>query len=266
MRIINLASGSKGNATLIEHKSTKILLDAGVGLKELESRLSSINVLPWELSAILVSHNHIDHIRSVAKLSNKYKIPVYAPRECYLDKNLCGIAQSFVCEIGLDDFKVGDILISTFELPHDALKTLGFVFFANGNKVSVLTDVGRVDEVVLNRIENSNLILIESNYDENMLESGPYPYPLKRRISSNMGHLSNLDCSRLVLELSRRGTQHFMLMHLSEINNTPEIAYNTIMNALYDVYGEENMVKIYMAYQDKISPNFIFKSRENGEE
>lgn len=261
MRVINLASGSKGNSTLIEHNNTSILVDAGLSMRAIEERLKMAGSDIASISAILISHNHIDHIKGVSRISNKYNIPVYAPRECYDDVNLTEVNQLNRFEIGLDDFIIGDITVSTFEVPHDALKTIGFVFLSDGNKVSLLTDVGRVDELVLKRIEKSNLIMIESNYDEEMLAIGPYPYPLKRRISSNMGHLSNVECSRIILELTRRGTQYFMLMHLSEINNTPEIAYNTVMNVLYDEYGDNIPARILLSNQYSLSPNFVFKTR-----
>ena len=262
MRIINLASGSKGNSTLVEHNSTKILVDAGLSAKLIESKLVDVGSSIELVTAILVSHNHIDHIKSIVRLANKYNIPVFAPRECYLDEKLQKLEKRLINEIGLEDFNLGDITVSTFEVPHDALKTIGFVFYADGNKVSLLTDVGAINETILRRIENSNLVMIESNYDEEMLDSGPYPYILKKRIASNMGHLSNRECSRVILELSKRGTKYFMLMHLSEINNTPEIAYNTVMNTLYDEYGDENEVMILMARQDAVSPNFSFKPRK----
>lgn len=265
MRVINLGSGSKGNCTLIEHGSTKLLVDAGLNLKDLEDRIKEVGVGLYEISAILVSHNHIDHIRSIVRISKKYKIPVYATRECFCDINLSKVESIYKKEIGLDDFYIGEIKILTFEVPHDALKTIGFIFYAGGNKVSLVTDVGRLEEVILRKMEGSNLVMIESNYDERMLEFGPYPYPLKRRIASNMGHLSNNDCARAVLRLSRSGTKYFMLMHLSEINNTAEIAYNTVMNVLYDEYGRGNDVMILLSNQYKVSTNCVFKPRDKGE-
>jgi len=264
MRIINLASGSKGNATLIEHGETSVLVDVGISAKRISLKLQEVGSSVEKLSAILISHNHIDHIKGVVRVANMYNIPVFAPRECYFDEKLQKLEKKLRNEIGLEDFSVGDINVSTFEVPHDALKTIGFVFFADGNKVSLVTDVGELSEIALGQIEDSNLIMIESNYDEKMLNDGPYPYALKRRISSNMGHLSNIQCARAILELSKRGTKYFMLMHLSEINNTPEIAYNTVMNVLYDEYGDELDTKILMAKQNEVSPNFVFKPRTKG--
>lgn len=265
MRVINLASGSKGNATLIEHNSTRILVDAGLPLKDLEERLKNAGCEAGFVSAVLVSHNHIDHTRSVARFAKKYGTPVFLARECFFDPHLKDINGAQKQEIGLDDFFVGDILVSTFEVPHDALKTLGFVFCCDGNKISLVTDVGRLDDLAINKLAGSNLIMIESNYDDYLLENGPYPYPLKRRIASNMGHLSNVDCAKAVVKLSKMGTKYFMLMHLSEINNTPQIAYNTTMNYLVNEFGEQNEIKVLMANQYSLSPNFIFKPREKGD-
>lgn len=264
MRVINLASGSKGNATLVEHGSSSILIDAGLSMKELELRLVRAGRSLDEISAIVVSHDHDDHIKSISRISNKYKIPVYASAECFFSSKLCLVDILNRRNIGVEDFFVGDIRIETIELSHDATKTLGFVFHCDGNKVSLVTDLGYIDELILSKLMGSNLVMIESNYDENMLMSGPYPLILKKRISSRMGHLSNNACASAVLELSKRGTKFFMLMHLSETNNSPEIAYNTIMRCLYDEYGEENKVRVMMAEQNDVSPNFLFKHREEG--
>lgn len=261
MRVINLASGSKGNVTLIEHDNTKILVDAGVCCKELETRLKNVNVEPSEVSAILISHNHTDHTKGVSRFANKYKVPVYACRECFEDLSLIKVLYELKNYIGIDDFNIGSIKISCFEVPHDALKTIGFSFYCDGNKVSLVTDVGEINDCVFNKLVGSNLVLIESNYDEKMLVDGPYPLSLKKRIKSNMGHLSNNDCAKVILNLSRLGTKFFMLMHMSETNNTPEIAYNNVMNELYNEYGEESEVRVFLSYQSKQSANFVLKSR-----
>lgn len=262
MRIINLASGSKGNSTLIEHNDTRILVDAGLCCKELEARLKNIGVEPKNINAIIISHNHTDHTKGASRFANKYGCKVYACSECFFDPLLSKVLYEQKVDIGLDDFSIGEILVSTFEVPHDAIKTIGFNFYCDGNKVSLLTDVGEISDCVFNKLVGSNLVLIESNYDEQMLTCGPYPLSLKKRIKSNMGHLSNYDCAKHILNLSRSGTKFFMLMHLSETNNTPEIAYNNVMNVLYDEYGEENEVRVFLAHQSKVSTNFVFKSRE----
>lgn len=261
MRVINLGSGSKGNSTLIEHNNTKLLIDAGLTKKDLEERLRSVGVEFSDITAIIVSHNHIDHIKCVGAISKKYSTAVYAPSECFFDPKLETVPIINRHIIGLDNFVVGDIMVETFEVPHDALKTIGFVFYADGNKVSLVTDAGEINDLVVNRLKESNLIMIESNYDKEMLKTGPYPTSLKKRISSNMGHLSNEDCANVIAKLSRLGSNYFMLMHLSEINNTPEIAYNTTMNRLYNEYDGEINVKVFLSYQHKISPNFVFKKR-----
>lgn len=265
MRIINLASGSKGNCTLIEHGTTKILVDVGIGVKVLNERLRDAGSSLDGVTAIFVSHNHIDHIKSVVSIANKYNIPVYAPRECYQDEKLKKLEKRLKNEIELDNINIGEIEIETFEVPHDALKTIAFIFYADGNKVSLVTDLGGLSEVSMRRMEKSNLIMLESNYDEVMLANGPYPQSLKKRIASTMGHLSNKECAKAILEFTKRGTGYFMLMHLSETNNTPEIAYNTVMNVLYGEYGERIPATILMAKQDAISPKFIFKPRDKGE-
>ena len=265
MRIISLASGSKGNVTLLEHNDIRLLIDAGLCCKELEIRLGLVGVEPSSISAIVISHNHTDHTKGVSRFANKYKVPVYACRECFSDVSLSKVLYELKREIGLDDFSIGDIVISTFEVPHDALKTIGFNFYCEGNKISLVTDVGEINDCIFHKLEGSNLVLIESNYDENMLSEGPYPLSLKRRIKSNMGHLSNRDCAKVILNLTRLGTKFFMLMHMSETNNTPEIAYNSVMNVLYDEYGEAMDTRVFLSYQSKASANFVLKSRAKGE-
>lgn len=262
MRIINLGSGSKGNSTLIEHGETRIIIDAGLSIKDMELRIVEAKCSMEKVNAILVSHNHIDHIRSVSRIANKYKIPVYASRECYEDPKLQKIIYEYKNEVGIEDFKIGEVLVSAFEVPHDALKTIGFIFYADGNKVVYVTDVGEITDNVFSKMVGANLVFIESNYDEKMLLTGPYPENLKRRIRSNMGHLSNSESAKNILNLARRGTKFFVLMHLSEINNTPEIAYNNVMNVLYDEYGEENDVRVFVSHQHKISSNFILKPKQ----
>ena len=265
MRVINLASGSKGNSTLVEHSEYKILVDVGISIRELETRLMRAGGRLEEISAIIVSHDHVDHIKSVAKLSNKYNIPVYASSECFYNSNLSQVEDKNKRYVGIENFSVGDIEIEVVDLSHDASRTLGFIFYCDGNKVGLVTDLGYIDELILSKLKGSNLVMIESNYDHEMLMSGPYPLVLKRRISSRMGHLSNFDCARAILELSKRGTEYFMLMHLSETNNSPEIAYNTTMKCLFDEYGENSKVRVMIAEQCDISPNFVFKHRKEGD-
>ena len=265
MRVINLASGSKGNSTLVEHGDVKLLIDAGISLKELDFRLRSVGCKISEISAIIVSHDHADHIKSVPGISKKYDVPVYAPYECFFNSALNLVDEKNRRFVGIEDFSIGDISVETIELSHDATRTLGFIFYCDGNKVGLVTDLGFIDELILSKLMHSNLVMIESNYDDNMLACGPYPLSLKRRIASRLGHLSNSDCARAVIELSKRGTQHFMLMHLSEINNSPEIAYNTTMKCLIDEYGENNKVRVMLAEQHDVSPNFLFKHREEGD-
>ena len=265
MRVVNLASGSKGNSTYIGHGVDNLLVDIGLSCMELEKRLKLINVNPECITAILLTHNHIDHIKGVVRFANKYNIKVYAHRECFEDVDLSNLEKKLIQIIGLEDFELGTIKVSSFELPHDALKTIGFNFYCDGNKVSLLTDVGEVNDCVFHKLEGSNLVLIESNYDEQMLMNGPYPLSLKKRIKSNMGHLSNCDCANIVVRLSKLGTKFFMLMHISENNNTPEIAYNNIMNVLYDGYGGECETRVFLSHQERPSVNFTLKSRIKGE-
>lgn len=265
MRIINLASGSKGNSTLIEHGQVRLLIDAGLGISDMQQRLQRAGVQVSELTAIVLSHNHIDHIKSAAKISNKYNVPVYAPIECYEDANLKCVEKTNR-NIIEKQLKFGEVEIFAFDVSHDALHTIGFNILCDGNKVSMVTDIGIMTDEILESLKYSNLVMIESNYDTKMLYEGPYPFTLKRRISSNRGHLSNTDCAETIVKLSKYGTKHFMLMHMSETNNTPDIAYNTIMNRLYKEYGINMDQTILLSKQHDLSANIVFKTRKKGED
>lgn len=228
-----LASSSKGNALLISDSSTTVLLDAGLSGKRIEQRLESINFSPEHLDAILVSHEHSDHILGVGVLSRRYGLPVYASRKTFetASKQLGKLHSKCYFECG-KSFEIGKLVIHPFSVSHDAEDPACFTIKQNGLKIGVATDLGVPTSVVRQHLKGCNLLVLEANHDPLMLEEGPYPWPLKQRIKSRIGHLSNEDAKKLLNDIRHDGLTHVILAHLSEINNTPEKALITVSEAL----------------------------------
>jgi len=250
MHFCSLFSGSSGNALFVREGSTSILVDAGISMKRIFSALDSIGTDPKELSAIFISHEHNDHIKGAGIISRKLNIPIYANENTWAKMiNLIGrVAPENIriFETG-KQFRLGDIEIKPFAIPHDAAEPVGFNIFANDRKLTIATDIGHVNPEILAHVEGSNLILLESNHDLKMLQIGPYPYQLKRRIAGKFGHLSNDSASEIIMHLCKCGTSSFILGHLSKENNFPELAYLTAENTLRAmdlVIGEDVFVEI----------------------
>lgn len=233
MRIINLSSGSDGNVTYLETEDAKILIDAGLSNGEITKRLDLIGVKPYEIDAIIISHEHLDHMKGVDIMSTKYNLPVYAHEKVWLglDNKLARVS-SLNRKSFADDFPVKSITVCPVEAPHD-VPCYGFSFINNSKKVSIITDLGHTNDRILETISGSQLIYLESNYDRQMLLSGTkYPLSLKRRIDGPNGHLSNTESAQAVEALVKSGTKQIILSHLSKENNHPDIAYNSMCSYL----------------------------------
>ncbi len=235
IKFCSLFSGSSGNALYISSGKTNILIDAGVSAKRIIQALESIGENASELSAVLVSHEHTDHTRGVGIISRKFDIPIYANENTWIcmEKQLgnIGIKNRRCFNTGAE-FELGDISIKTFSIPHDASEPVGFNFFLKNRKVTTATDIGHITKNLLESLYGSDFILLESNHDIEMLKVGPYPWNLKRRILGDSGHLSNEMAGKVVAYLAENGTSKFFLGHLSRENNFPELAYQTVLNAL----------------------------------
>ena len=233
MRIVNLSSGSDGNITYIESDFVKILLDDGLSCSESVKRLETIGVSPKDINAILVTHEHSDHIKGIDLFSKKFDVPVYAHSDVWkgLDGKLTKVEEKNRRQFdGKFEFK--DLLISPVEVPHD-VKCYGFSFSVREKKISVVTDIGHFNDRVINEIKGSQIAYIEANYDRDMLFNGTkYPLSLKRRIAGPNGHLSNNDCGDAIDFLALHGAKQIVLSHLSKENNTPLLAYNSVCNRL----------------------------------
>jgi phosphoribosyl 1,2-cyclic phosphodiesterase len=228
-----LASGSRGNATYISNGHTAILIDAGLSGVEIQRRMAAKGLDPKSLNAILVTHEHNDHVKGVGVLSRRFGLPVHMndkTREAS-KKNLGKLAEirPFRCGHG---FSIGDLVVHPFSISHDAVDPAGFTICCNGSKVGVATDLGIVTRVVKTHLQACDILVLEANHDERMLIDGPYPWHLKQRIQGRGGHLSNEDTARLLEELRHEGLVHVILAHLSEENNTPAIARKDIETVL----------------------------------
>ena len=244
----SLISGSSGNCTLISSGDTKLLVDCGMSGKNLERLLGQIDVRPTDINAMLITHEHSDHIRGAGIVSRRYNIPVVATEKTHMAMDIGNISQENKILIRpYEDFEIGKIAIRAFSIPHDAADPVGYTFVSDNKKYALATDIGKMNDEILNEIKGSHSVILESNHDVDMLMFGPYPYPLKQRILSDIGHLSNEFAAHTALELVKAGTQNIMLGHLSENNNTPEIAmletYNTLTNAGVKV-GEDMFLKV----------------------
>ena len=233
IKFCNLFSGSSGNSTYIESDSTKILIDAGVSCQRITKALESIGVSFNDISAILITHEHSDHTKGLTTIAKKFNTPIFATQKTWTQMCSLNVLENckntFTPEI---NFEIGDLIIHPFSIPHDAIDPCGFSILNGEKKITVATDIGHIEERLINEMCGSDLLLIESNYDNDTLLCGAYPYFLKKRISSDVGHLSNEMTGKLVKTLYENGVTKFILGHLSKENNFPELAYQTVLNEL----------------------------------
>ncbi|MBR5490991.1 MAG: MBL fold metallo-hydrolase [Oscillospiraceae bacterium] len=233
MRLCTFASGSKGNCSLISIGNKNFLVDAGISMKRICTHLSACSLAPADLDGIFITHQHSDHISGLAMFSKHYAVPVYAPRStaAYLRMSLsCKDELINILPIGAEiDF--GDVKVSSFATSHDTEESVGYRFC--GERIfAIATDTGAITENIINGLVGADVVVIESNHDVEMLKYGPYPYPLKQRILSSRGHLSNVECGKLACYLADNGTEYIVLAHLSRDNNTPKKAFDTVCSCL----------------------------------
>ena len=231
MKFTNLFSSSKGNSLLVEGKDTKILVDAGLAGIHIRKELAKLDVSLDEIDAILVTHEHSDHIRGVGVLSRRADIPVYVHEEAAEDLiRKCGsIRDENLITIREDtDYAIKGLDVRGFDIPHDAVHPMGFIIDDGKEKMAVATDMGMVLQNVADRLCRCRFVFLEANHDEKMLRNGPYPYPLKKRILSGFGHLSNDASGEIASYLVKGRCERIRLGHLSEENNIPSLAKNTV--------------------------------------
>lgn len=232
MIFCNLGSGSKGNCTYLRNRQGAILIDQGFSLKSLHERLQMANLRAEDVAAIVVSHEHSDHIKGVSIFARRYRVPVY-----FSEETRRVINPFFIKNVAVRTFRAGevfeieDLTVKTFHIPHDAVDPVAFVISADDKKAAIITDLGSVTQSVLLQISDLDLILLEANHDIEMLINGPYPLATKQRIKSRVGHLSNEQSLDLFARLNCNGRlKHLVLGHLSEINNQPQLVHELFMS------------------------------------
>ncbi len=228
MRVCTLASSSKGNCTVVWNDSTCLLIDCGICCSQLEEKLQYLSIDPHSVQALLITHEHSDHISGAKNFLKKYPtvhVYVYQPAYTTIVQKLDTIASDRILPFCKAGFMIGSLLIESFPVFHDAVACVGYSIYEGDQKMSILTDSGIITKDLLMRLYGSKLVILESNYDETMLWNNPeYPTYLKARIDSEHGHLSNEWASHAVCDLVEHGVKQIVLAHLSEKNNTPELA------------------------------------------
>ncbi|MBN1968393.1 MAG: MBL fold metallo-hydrolase [Candidatus Delongbacteria bacterium] len=250
MDLTNLASGSKGNCSLIDGGEGLILIDAGISGKKIFERIDESGKNPVDLQGLLITHDHRDHISGAGIVSRKLKIPIYTSRIVYeQNKEIFDKCEVKVFE---EKFYLAGILVTPIPVSHDGSDNHSFIFEKNDFKIGHVTDLGIVTSLVRERLRGCNILLIESNHDPKMLINGPYPWYLKQRIAGKKGHLANKDTSDLIDQIYFPELKHVILAHLSEENNDPVLAYDN-MDKMRSEKGFE--FTIHVAKQNRILPS-----------
>jgi phosphoribosyl 1,2-cyclic phosphodiesterase len=264
MRLIVLGSGSSGNALFIEAGATSVLVDVGLSAKETARRMSEAGIDPARLSGIVVTHEHADHVKGVRVMSKTISAPVFISEatreECHFPADGEGIQWGEVISSSRD-FQIGGLEFHPFTIPHDGVDTFAFTVQAEGIKVGIVTDLGYITQLVAERLRGCDFVMIEANHDRDMLKVGPYPWPLKQRIASNTGHLSNDEMARWLREDFDGRAAHIVLAHLSRQCNHPELARLSALQAL-DARGPlfyaDAERRITVAHHDRTTDWFEF--------
>lgn len=237
MRICSIASSSSGNCIYVGTDHTHILIDAGISGKRIKAALETIGVDPSDINAIVITHEHSDHIRGLGVMARKYHIPIYTTKPTWRKIELSGITgiidETLFSPIAPGiDFTINELLIHPFSTSHDAVQPVSYTFTHNEKKISVVTDLGCYDQLVVDKVKDSNILFIEANHDVEMLASGSYPRYLKQRILSDRGHLCNEMSGKLVSEALSSNLKYVVLAHLSRENNHPDLAHAAVCTVL----------------------------------
>ncbi|MFH1502699.1 MAG: MBL fold metallo-hydrolase [Candidatus Eisenbacteria bacterium] len=233
MRVSILASGSSGNAILVSAGETHVLVDAGISARRVAAGAERSGVDPTRLSAVIVTHEHSDHVSGLGPVARRFGVPVYATGGTHgaLARRAGDIPARVFIEAGRE-FAVGDLTVHPFATSHDCIEPVGYFISDGARSVAIATDLGVVGRAVRRHISRADCVVLEFNHDEQMLADGPYPWPLKKRIMSNVGHLSNIAAAAEIAALGDTPLADLVLAHLSDENNVPELALTAAMEAL----------------------------------
>ena len=252
----SLYSGSSGNSLFVETPNTKLLIDAGVSSKRIETALKSIDVDPSTIDGILVTHEHTDHVQGLGTFSKKFDLPVFVNQETLdaMPKQKDKIPEKNIKTFKVNDkFSINDLDIKSFSIPHDAANPCGFSILKDDKKISIATDIGHMTNSIIKNLEESLFVLLESNYDPEVLRCSSYPFNLKTRIAGPTGHLSNEMAGKTISYLLKSGLKNAMLGHLSKESNFPELAYQTVLDELISNNYDENSLSLGVASRDSHS-------------
>jgi len=255
LNFCSLYSGSSGNSLFVESENTKILVDAGMSCKKIEEALNSIEVNPSSINAILVTHEHADHIKGLSTISRKFDIPVFATKETFdaMPKQSEKISEKNIKFFNPNEkFFIEDLEVLPFSIPHDAANPCGFnIIKDNNTQISIATDIGHMTKTIVDKLEGSKFILLESNYDTEVLKCCAYPFKLKSRIASENGHLSNTMAGKTITYLTKNGNlKTAMLGHLSKESNFPALAYQTVVDELISNNANNDSLSLSVASRD----------------
>lgn len=253
LNFCSLYSGSSGNSLFLESQNTRLLVDAGVSCKKIETALNDINIDPSTLDGILVTHEHTDHVQGLGTLSKKYDLPVFVNQKTLdaMPKQKDKISDSNIKTFNIsENFEIGDLKIYPFLIPHDAANPCGFNVYKDNKKISIATDIGHMTSDILKNLEESLFVLLESNYDPEVLRCSAYPFSLKSRIAGPIGHLPNEMAGKTISHLLKSGLKSAMLGHLSKESNFPELAYQTVLDELISNNYDENNFSLSVASRD----------------
>lgn len=235
MRFASLGSGSAGNALVVEHDGTRLMLDCGFSLREIQSRLGRLGLLPEQIDGILITHEHDDHAGGAFRLAARYGIGIWASHGT-LRASQRHMADTEASSLNVIDshnpFCIGSLELHPYPVPHDAREPVQFVFSDGSRKLGVLTDTGASTPHIETMLSGCHALMLECNHDLNMLMNGPYAWPLKQRVSGRYGHLDNSAAAALLRNLDNSRLQHIIAAHLSEKNNTPDLATTALSEVL----------------------------------
>lgn len=255
MEFCSLFSGSSGNCQYIKTENTTILVDAGLSGKKIQQEIVNIGKDPQKVDAIFITHEHVDHIQGVGIMSRRLNVPIYANKKTWeaMTPHIGNIKPENI-KILDECAEIGDLFVMPFDIFHDAIHPVGYNIFYKDKKISIITDTGCINEMIINKIMDSDLLLIESNHDEDMVLIGPYPWSLKKRVLGEFGHMSNDAAGDLISKVVKKGTEIVLLGHLSKENNFPQLAYKTVENILRENSIDVNPgICLEMTYRDRSS-------------
>lgn len=258
------ASGSSGNCYYLGSRKEGILIDCGISARQIRSNLFEMGLDFRQIAGVLITHDHADHIRAVGTIGERFHVPIYATPEIHagIDSNY-GVFEKLRTSRKFytkgEPFEILGMTVNTFTISHDSTDCVSYVIDVDGERFMIATDVGSVDQTLLDNVATANHLVIEANHDEQMLLNGPYPSYLKSRILSDKGHMSNSTCAEVLCTAYHKGLKNVYLCHLSQENNNPEVAYNTIKEKLEKTHNIVVGQDLNLAVLERLTASPIYK-------